>query len=87
MWDKNRAMLLLIRQCLRTFTGRTSNFRNFTSMESFTCACRGRPLLNQGGYKPISLEFFSFALGGGQDLLNTRGKVRFPRRKVSYPPP
>src|ERR1700726_4095343 len=35
---------------------------------------------------PPPIDFPS-ALGGGQDLLNARGKVRFPRRKVSYPPP
>jgi hypothetical protein len=49
-------------------------------------------LLRKDPFEPLGLRansrllaFFSFALGAGQDLPNTRGRVRFPKRKGRAP--
>jgi hypothetical protein len=39
----------------RRYTGLTSKFEDFASMESFTCGCWGEALLGHRREEPISL--------------------------------
>ena len=51
---------------IKRYTGRTSNFENFASIESFVCRCCGEALFDQ---RLIPLDFArSFAAGRGQEI-------------------